>query len=292
MSSINAWVYLFSRFTAELILFESLIIFVLLAFYSGYWILVKRRMGLGSSLIPAEVVKHYLGDLIVNAEGVKTQLFGEVPLQGSTKINASGAMEFTLLEKISELENKINEKEKLIQNANKEKEKIEKELSQATSAPSKEGFVSASGIQTADVEALKEKIQNLEERLAEYSVIEDDLANLKKLQQENVQLKSLLNSSGIPVPDLAQSVKPQTASPSISPTVAPTASPSAPPIVPPIQSANTTPAPQATSPTLPEPKKAPMPAPPPAAATTGTNKPVPEKSDEDLVAEFEKMLKS
>ncbi|MBI4924341.1 MAG: hypothetical protein HY843_00325 [Bdellovibrio sp.] len=292
MSSINAWVYLFSRFTAELILFESLIIFALLAFYSGYWILVKRRMGLSSSLIPAEVVKHYLGDLIINAEGVKTQLFGEVPLQGSTKISASGAMDFTLLEKISELENKINEKEKLIQNANKEKEKIEKELSQAKSAPSKEGFVSASGIQTADVEALKEKIQNLEERLAEYSVIEDDLANLKKLQQENVQLKSLLNGSGIQVPDLAQAVKPQTASPSVSPTVAPTAPPSVPPIVPPIQSANTAQAPQATSPpTLPEPKKAPMPT-PPAAATTGTNKPGPEKSDEDLVAEFEKMLKS
>ncbi|MEK7692360.1 MAG: hypothetical protein AAB425_15200, partial [Bdellovibrionota bacterium] len=42
--------------------------------------------------------------------------------------------------------------------------------------------------------ALMDKIKSLEDRLAEYSVIEDDLANLKRLQQENTQLRGELDA--------------------------------------------------------------------------------------------------
>lgn len=108
-----------------------------------------------------------------------------------------------------------------------EKAKLEKELADArangaTAAPSAEA--SAGG---EDVQKLQEKCQSLEARLAEYSVIEDDLANLKRLQQENAQLKSqLANGSGA------------------------TATPAAP---------APTPAPAAAAPSTPEPAPAPEP---------------------------------
>ncbi len=282
----NSWIYLFSRFTAELILFQAFVICSLLALYSGYWILVKRRLGLGSKLVPAEVVQHYLKTLIFNTEDVKTQLFGESTLNLNTRVELGGNVDVALLEKIALLETQIKEKDKMVLLLNKEKESIEKQLLgvKTDTPPSTAG----GSLDPLELNALKDKIQNLEERLAEYSVIEDDLANLKKLQQENTQLKSLLNSSGIPVPEFTSTQTP-TSAPTLATASATTSAPTPKPTEP------QTPTPVAAAPPpAPPPPAPPQAAPPPPAAAKSPSTPPEkaEKNDEDLVAEFEKMLKN
>src|SRR6185437_13812316 len=72
----SPWVYLFSKFTSEALLFEALIIFTLIALYSAFWLLRKRKYGVVETQVPASVVKYYLNELIVDAEQLRAQLFG------------------------------------------------------------------------------------------------------------------------------------------------------------------------------------------------------------------------
>src|SRR5689334_2552322 len=73
---VPSWLYLFSEFTPEALLFEALIIFLLCAIYAAFWILRKRRFGVVETQLPAGPVKEYLNELIFNAEQLRAQLFG------------------------------------------------------------------------------------------------------------------------------------------------------------------------------------------------------------------------
>jgi uncharacterized coiled-coil protein SlyX len=95
-------------------------------------------------------------------------------------------MDPALLGRLAELETKIADQSKTMDAVLAEKMRIEAELAKA-----KLGGGGGGG----DSE-LKARLQELEARLAEYSVIEDDLANLKRLQQENAQLKAMLAGAG------------------------------------------------------------------------------------------------
>ncbi len=270
-SPITSWVYLFSRFTHEALLFELLGIFILTATYSAFWILRKRKIGVITDSMPAGMVKEYLGELLTNMQGVKGQLFGDSPLptKGSytpspstaPTVALTGLSDSAVLQKLAQLESQMAEKEKSHQQLLKEKEKIEKELSLAKSASAKNTDGDASGAESAEIATLKEKIQSLEDRLAEYSVIEDDLANLKRLQQENTQLKNQLATQGVtPTTIVATTAANPTASAS-----------SFDALVNDVEK-KLEPTPVAANDS-------------PAAAPGG------EKNDADLVAEFEKMLK-
>jgi len=104
------------------------------------------------------------------------------------------------------------------------------------------------GQSNALVDELTKERDELKGRLQEYEIIEDDLANLKKLQQENEELKKQLAGKG--------------GSP-------PTASAPPPPPPPPPKVEEAKPAAPAAAP----------------AEISGE-----EKSAEDLLSEFEKML--
>ena len=108
-------------------------------------------------------------------------------------------------------------------------------------------------------EELVSELETLRERLKEYEIIEEDLANLKRLQQENDQLKAEIAA-----------LKKGGAAP------APAA-----------------PAPAAPAPT-PEPQKAATPAAPPKSVEAKEGPEVKveneQKSAEELLQEFEKML--
>ncbi|MFN8371146.1 MAG: hypothetical protein U0T83_11060, partial [Bacteriovoracaceae bacterium] len=112
----------------------------------------------------------------------------------------------------------------------------------------------------ADRDKLKEKLQ-------EYEVIEDDIANLKRLQKENEELKKAiegLSKGGAPAPAAAAA-----------PTPAPAPKP-----------APAAPAAAAAAPPAPEPAAAPAkPVDPLNVQLEGSD-----KSAEDLLSEFEKML--
>ena len=181
-----------------------------------------------------------------------------------------------------------------------DKARLEKELADARTK---------GGGASPEVAKFQEKIQTLEGKLAEYSVIEDDLANLKRLQQENSQLRAALASKGGTV--AAPSVSPPVAAPVAAPATAIAAiakpavaeAPSFEGLVDHVEASLQAETLPTNNPLDDLPGNDPMEslralaATPPAAAAPTTPVAIPAnatsaKSDEDLVAEFEKMLNS
>ena len=212
--------------------------------------------------------------------------------------------------KMAQLEAKLAEQTKAMDGLSQEKNRVLKELEMAKTVSKKSGSIAGNAAETDD---LKKKVQILEEKLAEYSVIEDDLANLKKLQQENAQLRAAMSGKA-PVP---AAVAPAPSSENLANDfaaelqAAPAAEEtSAPEVAPQVDEV----AAIATVPTTPEkfeaavdaveakleaqPAAAPPAATAPAAAPAETASTAPAapanvvKSEEDLLSEFEKMLDS
>lgn len=310
----GSWVYLFSKFTSEALLFEAGIIFLLSLGYAAFWILRKRKLGVIENTVPRGVVKDYLNELIGDAEELRAQLFGLLAARGTssataaalqalrhepslemptspaaaTAASSTSAVDPEVLKKVAILEAKITEQTRAIEGILAEKAQIERDLAAARAQGS--SAASGAGSSDAELQSLREKIQSLEGRLAEYSVIEDDLANLKRLQQENAQLKSTLASmQGGATATKAASTPTQAPAPAPVPEPAPPAEEPAPPVDPLAldslspESLNFENLSEQVNESL---KPTPSSGPAAAAPSTGG------KSDDDLVAEFEKMLNS
>lgn len=253
-----------------------------------YWLHNKRRFNKLLHQIPASIVNNYLDSIIQNSQSLKSSLFRSdynaipsiVPvtqLQGAGV--ASGAS--------AELLNQKNAEIASLQSSLSEKTSVVRELEdQLLKLQSSAGSGSGGGVDVApyqkkireledEVARLKEQLKNqgdkgelveitkerdaLKEKLQEYEIIEDDLANLKKLQEENENLKkqlAALQAGGAPKVDLAPP-PPQTPSPP----------PPPPPVSEPVVAATEPP------PSAPEPPKK-----------------EDDKSAEDLLSEFERML--
>lgn len=204
----NSLVYFYSKFTEEFLLLGAAGVFTLLSIYCYHWVIQKRRLGVARAQIPSTVVKSYLNQLINEAEFVRKQLFGmtDGPSAYAPTGNFSTGATFTapsaegnqsispdLLARVNALEVQLKEKEGLVVNINIEKLKLLDEIERlkaggATAAPA--------SANPAAQEQLAQKIKNLEARLEEYALFEEDLANLKRLQQENTQLKKKLTDLG------------------------------------------------------------------------------------------------
>jgi hypothetical protein len=332
----TSWVYIFSKFTSEALLFETLLMSLLVATYATFYVMKKRRHGVLGSVdqeIPAGLVKGYLNELMADAEQLRAQLFGLLATQGApgsfssanysqtsgaalaggapgagAGATATAPAEFQ--KKMSVLETKMTEQAKALETVITEKKKIESEL-----AAVKTGGTGVSASSDADLSKLKEQIKLLETKLAEYSVIEDDLANLKRLQQENAQLKSALSGKA---PEAAPAAPPVTETVAETPAAQPisaaaTTTATAPASVAAPASQPVAPAKSATPATAPvtTPSEGAAPASETAfeglvdqveqsiatatpavaeSSTTQASEPTMDKSDADLVAEFEKML--
>jgi uncharacterized coiled-coil protein SlyX len=304
----TSWVYIFSKFTPEALLFEALLIFLLCCGYTAFWVLRKRRYGAIRSAIPSGPVKSYLNELIYNAEQLRLQLFG---LLASSDTSASklyrmvdmtsgpNASDSELSKKLASLESKNAEQLKTIENLTSEKTRLEHEL--ANAKVPKESSTKAAAPTTANTEdantivKLNQKIEDLESKLAEYNVIEDDLANLKRLQQENASLKAALAEQGsTPKPatpaatsdrfeGLAATVEDSLQSPPETSSVPSSETKTGPTQTVQGQPDQTSPTTQAAAPTS-------------GGSAEASNPPAPtksenEKSEADLVSEFERMLK-
>jgi TolA-binding protein len=183
------------------------------------------------------------------------------------------------------LEQQMTAQARALETLGFEKSRLEQEL---LSLKASGGTTGGGPDQSALLAELKKKIKDLEDRLAEYSVIEDDLANLKRLQQENAQLKASLAGgggaaavAGAASPAPATAAAPSTPEPPITPDpladiqLAPTSTEAQ--ASDPFAAAE----PPVASPTA----EAAAPETPAAPPSTGG-----EKSEADLVAEFEKLL--
>jgi hypothetical protein len=190
---VRSLIQLLATFSTEFILLEAIVLCGLVASYSLAFVIKRRKLGIIETHIPAGPVREILTNFIILAQSLRAELFGqdsrfqqsivvtktmnqEIPTQG-----ISGDVQKILADreaKITELQAKIEQ----IQSDN------ERNLLAKGSSDPKE------------VEVLRDKVSNLEARLEEYAIIEDDLANLKAIMQENNQLrehiKKLLNQLG------------------------------------------------------------------------------------------------
>ena len=113
---------------------------------------------------------------------------------GPTGAAGTGGADVTALKtQLASAVQKTDELTKTIAQLNAEKANLEKAGA---------GSGAAGGDNGKQLADLNEKISKLESKLTEYEVIEDDLANLKKYQQENKQLKAQLEAlqKGAPAP--------------------------------------------------------------------------------------------
>lgn len=235
----SSFIYFYSKFTEEFLLLGGAAIFTLLAAYCYYWVVKRRRLGAARSQVPSTVVKAYLNQLINEAQFVRTQLFGllggevdpqkasamfmrpqfevsaagtsgaafqaqSMPTSSAPSGESTGGVPADLMERLKALEGQLAQKEALVVNINVEKTKLLEEVENLKQ--NQKALQNSSNLSAGQDELLK-KIRNLEERLEEYSLFEDDLANLKRLQQENSALKKRLEENGgAPAPQAAASV--------------------------------------------------------------------------------------
>lgn len=271
--------------------------------------------------MPSGPVKVYLNELIYNAEQIRAQLFGLLgqnsPPQMANWGTATTSADPNLSGRLGELESQLKIQTQAVEQITDAKTQLEKELAEAKRLNEKNAAPDPA--KEAQTKKLNDRVANLEARLAEYSIIEDDLANLKRFQQENAELKAKLGlnqpektdaptseaesetegqdpqltdepKTDAPITDepMGEISEPKEPEAQAKPSAiseqkpAQAASPSA---TPKAQGKPTAKASQSSqnheSPQVPEP-----------VTISSATKSTPDSAEEDLVAEFEKMLKS
>ena len=199
-----------TKFTDETITIFSMLLLVTMAGIVVYWFYNRKKFHQLSHEIPASVVKNYLDSIIQNSTALKSSLFrgggldigngipsvvpvGDLPSSmnigvgtSSEELNQKNAEIASLSLKLNDRQKQISDLEKQLQNASSGKDnsaevdQLKKELAAAKAGGG------------GDVAAITAERNELKERLKEYEIIEEDLANLKRLQQENDQLKAEL----------------------------------------------------------------------------------------------------
>lgn len=235
------------------------LLFITSVIFMWLWFINRRTYHNLKHHIPASVVKSYLDSIIQNSVTLKSSLFrgggAEIDAQAlgqfsSPQVSSGGdsALRDQLNQKmieISRLQNDLNlargiqkDLEDKLKNApagtggasvdvkpfqDKIKD-LEAQLAALKSAAPASGGGDAQ-LKTELSRITKER-DELKEKLREYEIIEDDLANLKRLQQENAQLKKALEAMGGKAPESVSDLPPvpQAAAAPQSPTEQATAS--------------------------------------------------------------------
>jgi myosin heavy subunit len=216
----------------EVLLFSFSLLSLTGLLIAVYWYYNRRKMHQLSHQIPAVVVKNYLDSIIQNSSALKSSLFrggglelgngipsvvpvGDLP---SGNVNVSSGFDSEELNQrlaeIAKLTKRLAEKENLIKDLEKRlsevgsgekgstddrseevaslKAEIQRLKEMLDNAPTQSAGESDDSALRSELAAVTTERDELKERLMEYEIIEEDLANLKRLQQENEQLKRQL----------------------------------------------------------------------------------------------------
>lgn len=236
-----------TKFTDETFAITLSILIIVSAILVAYWLYNRRRFHKLSHQIPASIVKNYLDSIIQNSQALKSSLFrgggadvgNGIPSVMPLNDLAQGAISLKTTEELNQknaeisiLNSKIAEKDRVIQDLERqltskggadplELKKLKDEIKSHESvvASLKGELDSVRAQKGGDPEAAQKVVaiskerDELKEKLQEYEIIEEDLANLKRLQQENEQLKKALGGGAdAVVAQVAQETAPKTAS--------------------------------------------------------------------------------
>ncbi len=207
------------KFGPEILVIQSGLLVILSTLFLWLWFSNRRKYHNLKHAIPANVVKSYLDSIIQNSTSLKSSLFrgggtdiNGIPsvmplahLSGGDSLGLSGAPSTALMEEINQKKALISSLEAQISSYLASQKEIENKLisyqSNLSSAENKvkelEGILaeSSSGGDASlksELATLKKERDEIKEKLKEFEIISDDLANLKRLHQENDQLKRSL----------------------------------------------------------------------------------------------------
>jgi hypothetical protein len=328
----------FTKFSDELLSAQIALLSFSLAL-GVYWMLVRKKKRETAEWVPAALVRAYLDRMRTDEHETRVRLFGEnsaytpaAPVAASLTQQLSAAVatpvqptmvvsnDPALLKEIEALRAQLSmadqramEFDRNLNGLKAEKGTLEQKLREAQSAAPVAGTDNS-----AANAAIAKELEEAKAKLAEYEVIEDDLANLKKLQKENEQLKQQIaggaasaapltvvkggaspaDSSSTKISDVTEKIEtpvtviPGGAAKAASPVrAAVEAAPAASSVTPSSSEANT----NVLAPVTPT-FDAGAPVPAAAAPAPAAQAPVAEKSskqkEEELLSEFEKMLAS
>lgn len=217
------------KFGPELLVIQFGFLVILSTLFLWLWFSNRRKYHNLKHAIPANVVKSYLDSIIQNSTALKSSLFrggglevNGVPsvmplagLMGGDSMGLNGAPSTALLEDINQKKALIASLESQLssaQNSNRELEiKLATLQTNLTFAENKIKELEAllaqlrtagggdAGLKSELAMVTKER-DEIRDRLKEFEIISDDLANLKRLQQENEQLKKSLAAQGGSLP--------------------------------------------------------------------------------------------
>ncbi len=222
----------FDKFSEDIFVIGCGLCVIIFTMWLWLWFSNRRKYHNLKHAIPADVVKSYLDSVIQNSTSLKSQLFrgggldlGNVPsvmplthLVGGEGLAMSGAPSTALMEELNQRKAQVASLEAQLassQNAHRELEaKLNQTLANLAAAEAKikelEALLAQSKTTGGGDAALKSELtmvskerDELRDRLKEFEIIADDLANLKRLQQENEQLKRSLAAQGGKLPQMA-----------------------------------------------------------------------------------------
>lgn len=226
-----------TKFTDETLTISIGLMGICLVAIVAYWWHWRRKFNELKHQIPAQVVKNYLDSIIQNSSALKSSLFrgggldvedgtpSVVPAAslGSTPVQVSGTSQEELNQKnaeiaslqaslthkdktISELEGKLSSGASAVATPDNSAEvdelrekvtDLEVQLITAQAAADSAGAAPAGEDLSGELAEVTKERDQLKEKLQEYEIIEEDLANLKRLQQENDQLRKSLEAGGV-----------------------------------------------------------------------------------------------
>jgi predicted nucleic acid-binding Zn-ribbon protein len=217
------------KFGPELLVIQAGFLVILSTLFLWLWFSNRRKYHNLKHAIPATIVKSYLDSIIQNSTALKSSLFrggglevSGVPsvmpltnLMGGDNLGMSGAPSTALLEDINqkkamiaaleaqlnaaqgsqrELETNVKTTKGTLSSAESKIKELEALLAQARNGAGGGGSSSGGDDSAlrAELESTSKERDEIRDRLKEFEIISDDLANLKRLQQENEQLKRSL----------------------------------------------------------------------------------------------------
>lgn len=311
------------KFGSDILLIQTGFLIIISTIFLWLWFSNRRKYQNLKHAIPANVVKSYLDSIIQNSTALKSQLFrgggvdlGNVPsvlplqnLLGGEGLAISGAPSTALLEELNQKKAQIAALESQLATMQASNREVENKFATSqASLPSSEprikeleALLAQSRTDGGGDATLKSELKivtkerdDLRDRLKEFEIIADDLANLKRLQQENEQLKKSLGAQGVAIPTLQESAPKQVDPVEVNDLFEDLGQNKESNDNNALEEFLTSPAPGAEPEVEPEvePKvgSEAMPEPTLDAASAEDNKSKSEKTPEDLLSEFEKML--